>query len=325
MSHAASGRGRLVQCAYHPDAILTEDYRAGDMICTECGLVVGDRVIDVGSEWRTFSNDKESKDMCRVGDVENRLLSSSDLSTIIGPAARGSEDPNGYAKYQNRRQMNSADRSLINGFKEIQSMADRVNIQKCIVDKAKHTFKESVATKSVGKDAKDGVTSLRGRSNDAIAAACLYIACRQEGVPRTLKEICAIAKVSKKEIGRCYKMILKNMTSSMSTITSDKFMTRFCGNLDLPKKVQVASTHIAQKSVDLDLVGGRSPISLAAAAIYMASQASNERKTAREIGEVAGLAEATIRQCYRQMLPKAKDLFPENFQFAVPIAQLPPS
>ena len=29
--------------------------------------------------------------------------------------------------------------------------------------------------------------SLKGRSNDAIASACLYIACRQEGVPRTFK------------------------------------------------------------------------------------------------------------------------------------------
>ena len=64
-------------------------HNSGDMICTECGLVVGDRVIDVSSEWRTFSNDKESKDMCRVGDVENRLLSSADLSTMIGPSGRG--------------------------------------------------------------------------------------------------------------------------------------------------------------------------------------------------------------------------------------------
>ncbi len=29
--------------------------------------------------------------------------------------------------------------------------------------------------------------SLKGRANDAIASACLYIACRQEGVPRTFK------------------------------------------------------------------------------------------------------------------------------------------
>ena len=47
-----------VTCRSHPDAVLIEDHRAGDMICSECGLVVGDRVIDVGSEWRTFSNDK---------------------------------------------------------------------------------------------------------------------------------------------------------------------------------------------------------------------------------------------------------------------------
>lgn len=48
MANAASGRGHVVRCVYHPDAHLAEDYRAGDMICTECGLVVGDRVIDVG-------------------------------------------------------------------------------------------------------------------------------------------------------------------------------------------------------------------------------------------------------------------------------------
>ena len=43
----------MVACKYHPDAPLVEDNRAGDLICPECGLVVGDRVIDVGSEWRS--------------------------------------------------------------------------------------------------------------------------------------------------------------------------------------------------------------------------------------------------------------------------------
>ena len=75
-----------VQCNAHPEANLIEDHRAGDMICSECGLVVGDRVIDVGSEWRTFSNDKGGEDRSRVGGPENRLLGSSDLSTMIGPA-----------------------------------------------------------------------------------------------------------------------------------------------------------------------------------------------------------------------------------------------
>lgn len=41
----------------------------------------------------------------------------------------------------------------------------------------------------------------------------------------------------------------------------------------------MAATYIARKAVELDLVPGRSPISVAAAAIYMASQASAEKKT----------------------------------------------
>lgn len=63
-------RLNVLHCKNHPDAPLIEDYHAGDMICSLCGLVVGDRVIDVGSEWRTFSNDKNSKDMSRVGSAE---------------------------------------------------------------------------------------------------------------------------------------------------------------------------------------------------------------------------------------------------------------
>lgn len=74
-----------VVCYAHPDSPLIEDYRAGDMICSECGLVVGDRVIDVGSEWRTFSNEKSGVDPSRVGGPENPLLSGGDLSTMIGP------------------------------------------------------------------------------------------------------------------------------------------------------------------------------------------------------------------------------------------------
>ena len=47
-------------------------------------IFLGDRVIDVGSEWRTFSNDKATKDPSLVGDSQNPLLSDGDLSTMIG-------------------------------------------------------------------------------------------------------------------------------------------------------------------------------------------------------------------------------------------------
>ena len=164
------------------------------------------RVIDVGSEWRTFSNEKADADPSRVGAAESTLLNGTDLTTIIGPGTgNASFDENGVAKYQNRRtvsknnnkktlicpklnyddfkififyfqffkisfnslQMRSSDRALINAVKEITSMADKIHLQSTIVERAKHLFKQ----------VHDG-KNLKGRSNDATASACLYIACR---------------------------------------------------------------------------------------------------------------------------------------------------
>uniref|UniRef100_A0A8V0ZTE0 Transcription initiation factor IIB n=1 Tax=Gallus gallus TaxID=9031 RepID=A0A8V0ZTE0_CHICK len=337
-----------VTCPNHPDSILVEDYRAGDMICSECGLVypvseegalstsdhvegfcgsceifkppngekpfhICDRVIDVGSEWRTFSNDKATKDPSRVGDTQNPLLSDGDLSTMIGKGTgAASFDEFGNSKYQNRRTMSSSDRAMMNAFKEITNMADRINLPRNIVDRTNNLFKQVYEQKS-----------LKGRSNDAIASACLYIACRQEGVPRTFKEICAVSRISKKEIGRCFKLILKALETSVDLITTGDFMSRFCSNLGLPKQVQMAATHIARKAVELDLVPGRSPISVAAAAIYMASQASAEKRTQKEIGDIAGVADVTIRQSYRLIYPRAPDLFPADFKFDTPVDKLP--
>ena len=89
----------------------------------------------------------------------------------------------------------------------------RINLTKTITDRAHKLFK----TVHDGKN-------LKGRSNDAIAAASLYIACRQEGVPRTFKEIVAVSTVSKKEIGRCFKLILKAHDTSVDLITTGQLL-----------------------------------------------------------------------------------------------------
>ncbi|KAG8520061.1 LOW QUALITY PROTEIN: Transcription initiation factor IIB [Galemys pyrenaicus] len=71
-------------------------------------------------------------------------------------------------------------------------------------------------------------------------------------------------------------------------ITIGNFMSRFCSSLCLPKQVQMAATHTAHKAVELDLVPGRSLISVAATAIYMESV---EKRTQKEIGNIAAVAD----------------------------------
>ena len=55
-----------VACHSHPDAYLIEDDRTGDTICSMCGLVVDERVIDLISNdksyWRKVMDGDESED-----------------------------------------------------------------------------------------------------------------------------------------------------------------------------------------------------------------------------------------------------------------------
>ncbi|VDM56504.1 unnamed protein product [Angiostrongylus costaricensis] len=302
-----------VECPIHPNVHLVEDHRAGDVICPECGLVVGDRLVDVGTEWRSFSNERSGADPSRVGAPENPLLSGGDLSTSIAVGFGASDSDNSLANSQ-RKSMNNTDRQMTQAMSVIREMSERIHLAKSIQDLASKTFKDVLDSKA-----------LKGKNNEAQAAACLYIACRKEGVPRTFKEICAVSRVSKKEIGRCFKLIIKSLETNLEQITSADFMSRFCGNLSLPNSIQAAATRIAKRAVEMDLVAGRSPISIAAAAIYMASQASNEKRSAKEIGEIAGAAEVTVKQTYKLLYPRAAELFPEDFKFITPIDQLPTS
>jgi len=210
--------------------------------------------------------------------------------------------------------MNSSTRTLTRAFGTISGMSDRLNLPGIITDRAKKLFKMVHEGKN-----------LKGHSSEVISSACLYIACRQEEVPRTFKEIVAVSNHNKKEIGRVFmkiknklEIILKTPNANndhLEIIESSDFISRFCGNLQLSREIQRAATTIAKRAVDFDLVPGRTPISIAATSIFMASQNSTNKKTFKEISIVAGVGEATIKKCYNLMLPRAVELFPENFKF----------
>ncbi|PIC25373.1 hypothetical protein B9Z55_018329 [Caenorhabditis nigoni] len=234
-----------VQCPVHPDVHLIEDHRAGDLVCPACGLVVGDRLVDVGTEWRSFSNERSGNDPSRVGAPENPLLSGGDLSTTIAVGFGGSDSDNSLANAQ-RKSMNNTDRQMTAAMSLIREMSERIHLPRNIQENASRIFKDVLDSRA-----------LRGKNNEAQAAACLYIACRKDGVPRTFKEICAVSRVSKKEIGRCFKIIIRNLETNLEQITSADFMSRFCGNLYLPNSIQAAATRIAKRAVDMDLVAGR--------------------------------------------------------------------
>ena len=284
------------------DANYVEDFASGDLICKDCGCVVGDRIIDMRSEWRTFSNDDGGGgDPSRVGGPANPLLDADQLDTMISARDGGSGYAKGLIKVQNRAAVKASERGLLAAFRTITTMCDRIDLPKVICDRAKQLYKRV-----------DDERLMKGKATEGIIAACIYAACREERVTRTFKEISALTLVSTKDIGRCYKLLAPCLASAMGIVSTEDFMARFCSHLNLNTDVQRCAILLARRANELGLLSGKSPLSVAAAGIYMVTQLFPQcRKSPKEISFVARVSEITIRNTY-------KDLHQHRFQLVGP-------
>ncbi|KAI4381520.1 hypothetical protein MLD38_007585 [Melastoma candidum] len=280
------------------------DHSAGDTVCSECGLVLESHSIDETSEWRTFANESGDNDPVRVGGPSNPLLTDGGLSTVITKpnGTTGEFLTSSLSRWQGRG--SDPDRGLIAAFKTISTMSDRLGLVATIKDRANEIFKRVEDQKSS-----------RGRNQDALLAACLYIACRQEDKPRTVKEICSIANgATKKEIGRAKEYIVKQLglengqSVEIGTIHAADFMRRFCSNVGMNHQAVKAAQEAVKKSEEFDI--RRSPISIAAAVIYITTQLSDDKKPLRDISLATGVAEGTIRNSFKDIYPHISKIIP---------------
>ena len=113
-----------MHCQYHTLAPLIEDHHSGDLICSECGLVTLDRLVDLSAEWRNMD---DTFDKSRVGPAENPLLDGKDLLTRIAPNElfKTRIPYDGTAK----------------GFAMINDIAERLHIPACVTDRSKRYLK----------------------------------------------------------------------------------------------------------------------------------------------------------------------------------------
>jgi transcription initiation factor TFIIB len=143
------------------------------------------------------------------------------------------------------------------------------------------------------------------RSIDATVAASIYAACRLRESPRSLAEIARFSPVSKKKIGAHYRTLAMKLKLRMPIPGPENYISRFITDLGLPGEVQRISIELIERAKEIhNLVSGRDPRGLAAAAIYIASIMTDERVTQRAIARTAGVTEVTIRNRYKELVSK---------------------
>jgi len=281
-----------------PNPNIVEEFGSGDLVCGNCGLVLGDRIVDTRSEWRTFAND-EGDDPSRVGAASDPLLEGIEqLDTVISFRDGGSGIARELQRAASRSQSSRSERNLLTAFRDISNWCDQFSLPKTISDIAKQLYKRS-----------DEEKLLRGKPLDAVIAACIFIACRQAHVPRTFREICNLTHVSKKTLGQCYKALEQafNLTpgssahtaASSATTGPENLLVRYCNHLDLPPNVQSICGDIIVAARQHGIADGRSPVSIAGGAIYFTCHLLDKVKSVRDISAVAGVSESTIKLVYR--------------------------
>jgi transcription initiation factor TFIIB len=282
---------------------LMRDYECAELVCMDCGYVIAAKIADRGPEWRAFDDEQRAK-RTRVGAPLTYTIHDKGLSTMIdwhdrdiyGKGLSPGQKAQVYRlrKWQRRIRVSDAtERNLAFALSEITKIANNLNLPKNILETASLIYRKAVKERLI-----------RGRSIQGVTSAAIYLACRQCGLPRTLEEIAQASNVNKKEVGRSYRFLIKELNYFIPPLKPSQYITKFSNQLTMQGKVEEIAHKILAAAKELKLTSGRGPTGIAAAASYIASVLTGERKTQREIAEIAQVTEVTIRNRYKELVER---------------------
>ena len=296
MVKTREGTEEVEKCPECGSKHLVRDYERGELTCEDCGLVLDDQFIDQGPEWRAFDVEQGEK-RARTGAPMTYTIHDKGLSTEISwknKDSYGKSIPTrSRAQLYRLRVSNATERNLAFALSELDRMASAMGLPRNVRETAAMIYR-----KAVNKNL------IRGRSIEGVVAASLYAACRQCGVPRTLDEVANSSRVGRKEIGRTYRFMTRELKLKLMPTKPQDYVQRFCSELRLTGEVQSKAAEILKDASEKELTSGRGPTGVAAAAIYISSILCNERRTQREVADVAGVTEVTIRNRYKELTEK---------------------
>jgi transcription initiation factor TFIIB len=208
-----------------------------EIFCMDCGFVVQQKIIDQEAEQTHIDLEQRSKHIRADGSL-TYTIHDKDSSTVIDWHNRNIYDKNSSAgqktqvyrlrKWQRRvRISDSTEHNLSLALSEITKTANKLELSQNILEPALVIYRKIV---------KDRLIS--GRSTQSIASAALYLVCRQHGLPQTLNEIAQASNVSKKEIGKIYRCLIKEADYSILPLRPSQHKTNRFNQFSMQEKTE---------------------------------------------------------------------------------------
>ena len=247
----------------------------------------------------------ENKNNSHHGMPVSELLPGTNLGSIVAG--------NHYQNYNMRlvQQVNNytsityKDRSVLIVFNRISECCKRHDINDKIIDEAKGIYKH-ISSKKIS----------RGSNRLGIIAACVFMASKNVGNPRSSKEISRVFDCDSKVITKGIKTVndILRMHKLDKRVKKERvdysdLISRFCNNLNLNSE-QINDIHEISKNV-LDEykqeLSSCTPSSLSASFIYYYVHINNIDISKKEISENTNISVVTIQKIVNLIIDLNKD------------------
>ncbi|EAK89316.1 transcription initiation factor TFIIB Sua7p; ZnR+2cyclins [Cryptosporidium parvum Iowa II] len=279
------------------NSIVVYDSKSGSEICTRCGVVVEDRVINEEQEWRSFSNDgNDGNSKSRIGSVNDVWLDDgTDSQLLVG-------DKKLMKTMLKHNTQASSDRMIKEVFNQLRQIANSFSLHDNIIERCKEIVKEQ-SNLNILKSGKKHVLAI------------VYLACREEGVSRTVKELLSFDRtISERELVRSINKLKKDLPRRGPTLSSSaaELMPRFCHYLQLSHEIVGIAEYVC-RTAEQYINKSHRPNSLAAGAIYFVCNLCNIQIEMKSVAVAAKSGETTVRGVYKELLLVGEKLLPSDF------------
>jgi len=264
-------------------------HEKGEIVCGQCGLVVSERIVDISHSGKRAFTKQEKESRERTGSPISILLPDMGLSTIIDKSSIKSPDLKRAAKWNSR--MTWDKRNMLIATTELKRIGSNLNLPNHVKKAAIRLYIEAFKKKL-----------LRGRSINGMVAACLYFACRERKIPRTLQEILDQTIVSAKNVRRCYRTLIKELNLKVPSTDPVSLIPRFIAELELDADAENITIKILQTFTSKYSTSGKDPKGLCAGALYLVCKKKDKKISQKEIANLVGVTEVTLRSRYKELV-----------------------
>ena len=249
--------------------------------------------VDEDAEWRTFAGDEKNR--TRVGDRTSILIHDMGLSTVIG---RSNQDSIGrklshpmkdsfrrLREYDQRIHLTGTyQKNLINALSDMNNIQIKLSLPESVVEFAAYIFRKASERRLI-----------QGRTIKGMVGACVYLACRNGDIARSMADIARVLNIGKKNLSNCYRLLLIQFEIKVPPPNPLTAVSRIANLVGYTEKTKRMAILILEKEKSLGEFAGKEPNGFAAAALYVVGTYNGEKISQQSLAKASGTTGVTIR------------------------------